>query len=133
MELFDRYCISLASMGLRSGLTISGAELQSVTSASAVESIMPPAALRSPAELAGAANPHNAARTRRVSAAGLAPTSGEIVTQIQLGGSRTDSPVRVLYAQPASPFSVGHVQAAKIGATFPRVSEMSASLYGGIL
>ena len=102
MELFDRYCISLASMGLRSGLTISGAELQSVTSASAVESIMPPAALRSPAELAGAANPHNAARTRRVSAAGLAPTSGEIVTQIQLGGSRTDLPVRILYAQPAS-------------------------------
>jgi hypothetical protein len=32
------------------------------------------------------ANPYNAARTRRVSAAGLAPTSGEIVTQIQSGG-----------------------------------------------
>ena len=73
-----------------------------VTSASAVESIMPPAALRSPAELAGAANPHNAARTRRVSAAGLAPTSGEIVTQIQLGGSTTDSLVRILHAQPGS-------------------------------
>ena len=40
--------------------------------------------------LAGAANPYNAAaRTRRVSTAGLAFTSGEIVTQIQLGGSRT--------------------------------------------
>ena len=35
--------------------------------------------------------------TRRVSAAGLAPTSGEIVTQIQLGGSRTDSLVRILH------------------------------------
>ena len=63
---------------------------------------MPPAALRSPAELAGAANPHNAARLRRVSAAGPALTSGEIVTQIQLGGSRTDSAVRVRYAQPRS-------------------------------
>ena len=63
---------------------------------------MPPAALRSPAELAGAANPYNAARMRRVSAAGLALTSGEIVTQIQLGGSRTDSLVQILHAQPRS-------------------------------
>ena len=30
-------------------------------------------------------------------------TSGEIVTQIQLGGSGTDSLVRILHAQPASP------------------------------
>ena len=53
--------------------------------------------------LAGAANPYNAAaRTRRVSTAGLAFTSGEIVTQIQLGGSRTDSLVRILHAQPRS-------------------------------
>ena len=52
--------------------------------------------------LARAANPCNAARARRVSAVGLAPTSGEIVTQIQLSGSRTDSLVRILYAQPAS-------------------------------
>ena len=43
--------------------------------------------------------------TRRVSAAGLAPTSGEIVTQIQLGGSSTDSLVRILHAQPGSPVS----------------------------
>ena len=43
-----------------------------------------------------------AAPTRMVSAAGLAPTSGNIVTQIQLGGSRTDSLVRILHAQPAS-------------------------------
>ena len=35
-----------------------------------------------------------AAPTRMVSPAGLAPTSGDIVTQIQLGGSRTDSLVR---------------------------------------
>jgi hypothetical protein len=48
------------------------------------------------------AHRRHAARTRRVSAAGLAPTSGEIVTQIQLGGSRPDSAVRVRYAQPRS-------------------------------
>ena len=45
----------------------------------------------------------HAAGTRRVSAAGLAPPSGEIVTQIQIGGSSTDSLVRILHAQPASP------------------------------
>jgi hypothetical protein len=39
---------------------------------------------------------------RELSAAGLTPTSGEIVTQNQLGGSRTDSAVRVRYAQPRS-------------------------------
>ena len=33
----------------------------------------------------------------------LAPTSDEIVMQIQLGGSRTDSAVQVLHAQPSSP------------------------------
>jgi hypothetical protein len=66
-------------------------------------------ALRSSAEiLAGAANPHHAARTRTVSAAGLAPKSGEVVTQFQSDSSRTDSPVRVLNAQPASTVSVGH-------------------------
>jgi hypothetical protein len=57
------------------------------------------------------AHRRHAARTRRVSAAGLAPTSGEIVTQIQLGGSRPDSVVRVRYAQPASPVSGGDVRA----------------------
>ena len=55
--------------------------------------------------LAGAANPYHAARTRRVSAAGLAPTSGEVVTEFQSDSSRTDSPVRIRYAQPASPVS----------------------------
>ena len=63
-------------------------------------------ALRSSAEiLAGAANPYHAARTRRVSAAGLAPTSGEVVTQFQSDSSRTDLPVRILHAQPGSPVS----------------------------
>ena len=52
--------------------------------------------------VARAANPYNAARARRVSAVGLALTSGEIVTQIQLSGSRTDSLVRILHAQPRS-------------------------------
>ena len=39
---------------------------------------------------------YHAARTRRVSAAGLAPPSGQVVTQIQSGSPRTDSPVRIL-------------------------------------
>ena len=52
--------------------------------------------------LAEAANPVHAARARRVSAARLAPTSGQIVTQIQLGSWRTDSLVQILHAQPAS-------------------------------
>jgi hypothetical protein len=43
-----------------------------------------------------AANPYHAACARRVSAAGLAPTSGQVVTQFQSAGSRTDSPVRIL-------------------------------------
>ena len=59
-----------------------------------------------------AADPYHAAATRRVSAARLAPTSGQVVTQIQAGSSPPDSPVRVLYAQPASAVSVTHVQAA---------------------
>jgi hypothetical protein len=79
-------------------------------------------ALRSSAEiLAGAANPYHAARTRTVSAAGLAPKSGEVVTQFQSDSSRTDSPVRVLNAQPRSPVSVGHIPLAKICPTFPRI------------
>jgi hypothetical protein len=54
---------------------------------------------------AGAANPYRAARTRKVSAAGLAPTSGEVVTQFQSDSARTDSAVRILHAQPGSPVS----------------------------
>ena len=56
-----------------------------------------------PAEIwARAAIGYHAARTRRVSAAGLAPTSGQVVTQIQSGSPRPDSAVRILYAQPRS-------------------------------
>ena len=40
----------------------------------------------------------------------------------------TDSVVRVSRPQPASPVSVGDVQFAKIGATFPRVSETTWNL-----
>ena len=41
--------------------------------------------------------PHRVASvTRRVSAAGLAPPSGEIIAQIQIGGSSTDSLVQIL-------------------------------------
>ena len=58
MELALGSIVIVFVLLLRSGLTISGAELRSVTSASAGESIMLPAALRSPAELAGAANPY---------------------------------------------------------------------------
>jgi hypothetical protein len=47
-----------------------------------------------------------ATRTRRVSDARLAPTSGEVVTEFQSYSSRTDSPVRVLNAQPRSLVSV---------------------------
>ena len=48
--------------------------------------------------LARAANPYHAARTRRVSAATLAPTSGEVVTEFQSDSSRTDSPGVALIA-----------------------------------
>ena len=41
----------------------------------------------------------------KVSAARLAPTSGEVVNEFQLDSSRTDSPVRILYAQPGRPVS----------------------------
>ena len=51
---------------------------------------------------AGAANPFDAACTRRVSAARLAPTSGQVVTEFQSDSSRTDSPVRIRHAQPRS-------------------------------
>jgi hypothetical protein len=60
--------------------------------------------------LAGAANPCHAACARTVSAAGLAPTSGEVVTQFQSDSSRTDSPVRILHAQPGSAVSGRHVE-----------------------
>jgi hypothetical protein len=52
--------------------------------------------------LAGGAKPFDAACTRRVSAARLAPTLNEVVTEFQSDSSRTDSAVRILYAQPRS-------------------------------
>ena len=58
----------------------------------------------------------------------VAPASGEVITQLQLDSSRTDSAVRVSYAQPSSPVSVGDVRFAKIGATLPRVSETMRNL-----
>jgi hypothetical protein len=80
-------------------------------------------------ELARAADAHHAAGTRRVSATRIAPNSGRIVTQIQSGGPRPDSPVRVLYAEPrsltgrpASPVSGRHVLLVRILATFPRLN-----------
>src|SRR5215211_5517742 len=36
---------------------------------------------------------------------GLAPTPGEVVTEFQSDSSRTDSPVRILHAQPRSAVS----------------------------
>ena len=45
---------------------------------------------------------------RRVSAARLAPTSGEVVMRIQSGSVRTDSTVRILHAQPCSPVSADY-------------------------
>jgi hypothetical protein len=41
----------------------------------------------------------------KVSAAGLAPISCEVITQFQSDSSRTDSPVRILHAQPGSAVS----------------------------
>src|SRR5437879_1573207 len=37
----------------------------------------------------------------------LRPTSGEVITQFQSDSSRTDSPVRILHAQPGSAASSG--------------------------
>ena len=72
--------------------------------------------------IARAAIGYHAARTRRVSAAGLAPTSGQVVTQIQLGSPRPDSAVRILYAQPASAVSEG------LDKSRPSAAEAPASL-----
>src|SRR2546430_41141 len=63
----------------------------------------------------------------RVSAARLAPTSGEVITQFQADSSRTDSPVRILHAQPGSPVS-GNIWVRKMLATLPRLREALRSL-----
>ena len=59
--------------------------------------------------LVAAAKSFHEACTRRVSAVRLAPTPGEVVTQFQSDSSRTDSPVRILYAQPRSPSPTRHI------------------------
>jgi hypothetical protein len=56
-------------------------------------------------------NRYHSPRTRRVSAAGLAPSSGEVVPQFQSDSARTDSPVRVLHAQPGSRVSTSQLPA----------------------
>jgi hypothetical protein len=57
-----------------------------------------------------------------------------VITKFQSDSSRTDSSVRILYAQPASPVSVGHDLFTKTGAVFPRVSEgVAESLWPNFL
>jgi len=48
------------------------------------------------------ADGHHAADARSVSATWIAPTSGRIITQFQSDSARTDTPVRVRYAQARS-------------------------------
>jgi hypothetical protein len=62
-------------------------------------------ALRSTAEISvEAANPHRGS-SRAKGLRCQACLSGEVVTKLQSNSSRTDSPVRILYAQPASAVS----------------------------
>jgi hypothetical protein len=75
----------------------------------------------SPEILAGAAK----SVSRRSHAKGLRPalasTLGEVVTEFQSDSARTDSPVRILNAQPGSAVSVGRVRRGEICPTFRRV------------
>jgi hypothetical protein len=72
--------------------------------------------------------PYHAARARRVSAAGRAPISGEVVTEFQSHSSWTDSAVRILYAQPGSQVSVSqHVNSAQNGAAPRHFADMARS------
>jgi len=97
---FPQTCWWMASADVRASGTFQGWQRQPVSVGR----------LRSSAEiLAGAANLHHAALPRSVSAAGLAPTSGEVVTESQSDSSRTDSPVRILNAQPRSRVSVARL------------------------
>jgi hypothetical protein len=68
--------------------------------------------------LGRAADAPHAAGARRVSATRLRLPQAELFTSIQSDSSRSDSPVRVLYAQPGSPVSVGHVRRGEICPTF---------------
>jgi hypothetical protein len=58
------------------------------------------------------------------STAGLAPISNEVVTEFQLDKARTDSPLRVLHAQPhrnCSTFRKSHVQKISVPRSLERV------------
>ena len=60
-------------------------------------------ALRSSAEISvGAANPHRGSSRAKGLRRQACAYSGEVVTKFQSDSSRTDSPVRILYAQPRS-------------------------------
>jgi hypothetical protein len=64
--------------------------------------------LRSSAEiLAGAAKSVSRSSHAKRLRPGLAPTLGEVVTEFQSDSARTDSPVRILNAQPRSRVSAG--------------------------
>src|SRR6516225_1800658 len=52
--------------------------------------------------------------------------SGKVATEFQSDSSRTDSPVRILHAQPRSPLSVAHIRHLKKFTTFYTVSTTKA-------
>src|SRR5947209_7748012 len=80
-------------------------------------------ALRSSAEiLAGAAKSVSRSSHAKALRPGLAPPSGEVVTEFQSDSARTDSPVRILHAQPGSPVSGRRVWVRKMLPTLPRLS-----------
>jgi hypothetical protein len=73
-----------------------------------------------------------AAHTGTVSEQCLEPNRARFSRQLKRISVQMDSVVRVSPPQPASPVSVGDVRFAKIGATYPRVSETSRKLRGAI-
>ena len=75
--------------------------------------------------LAGAAKLYHAAHTRRVPRR-VCTASGKVATEFQSDSSRTDSPVRILHAQPISPLSVAHIRHLKKFTTFYTVSATKA-------
>src|SRR6516165_5609980 len=75
--------------------------------------------------LAGAAKLYHAAHTRRVPRR-VCTASGKVATEFQSDSSRTDSPVRILHAQPRSPLSVAHIRHLKKFTTFYTVSATKA-------
>src|SRR5215831_19333236 len=75
--------------------------------------------------LAGAAELYHAAHTRRVPRR-VCTASGKVATEFQSDSSRTDSPVRILHAQPRSPLSVAHIWHLKKFTTFYTVSATKA-------